>query len=300
MIYKILFFLSILTISTVGAKNIDEKVYTGTIGYLTDGLSDIQYKDTRIAFSLWTKEIALDENIEVKTLFFNHDSDVLGKYLNNDFDAMTINPIFYLQNQKRLDATTQGYYIIQRSQKKYEKLLILVRKDSGIKNISDLQNKIVGIRADSYYGKLFLDKEILKKTHKDPKNYIKKLLTTKRYSTALLKTFFKKTDACVVPAYVFDLLVEMNPSLKRNLMRIVESENIFMPAITIVHTKTPKKLNDAYRRSIDRLDSTQRGKSILSLFKTKKIHFIKLEELEGIKEYYKEYTELKKRYLLKK
>ena len=291
----IVLLLFLLTIS-VSAKSTDESASKGIIGYLMDGLSDIQYKDTRIAFALWTKEIAVDENIEVETQFFNSDKDIVEKYINNDFEAMTINPIFYLQNQKKLDATTQEYYIIQRSSTKYEKLLILVRKDSGIKSISNLENKIVGLRADSYYGKLFLDKEILKKTHRDSKKYIKKLRKTKRNSTALLNTFFKKTDACVIPKYTFDLLVEMNPSLKNELITIAESNNIFMPAISIVHKSTPKNLNDAYRRSIDRLQSTQRGKSILSLFKMKRIYPIRVEELKGIKEYYKEYTELKKLY----
>ena len=288
------FYLFISVLSTpLHAK---EKLKMSTIACLTDGLDDIKYKEIRLAFDLWNNEVVQNQNIEVKTLYYSDHTSIIKDFKNHIFETLRLNPIYYLQYQEDIDLIAEDYYIMQRAETHYEKMLLLVRNNSGIKNLEDLKDKVIGIKNDSYQAEFFLNKEMLEYLHRDSNGYIKEFKKTKKYTTALLNVFFKKVDACIVPEYVVKLVNEMNPLVGKVLIPIVQSQNIFMPSMAILHKDTPPFLKEMYRKNITNLEETVRGKNILTLFKIKRIRLIKLNELKALKAYYKEYLALQKKY----
>jgi len=292
----LLYFTVLLLLSPLSAK---ENTKMNAIAYLADGLDEIKHKEIRIAFRLWTSEVVKMQNVEVDTLYYSDHEKIVQDYQKQVFGAMTLSPMYYLKHQEVLDAITEDYYIVQRRKTHYEKMLLLVRKDSQIKNLKDLKGKVVGTKSDSYQARFFLDKEMLEELHITSKRYIRSMTKTEEFSTAVLNVFFKKIDACVVPEYIFNLICEMNPAVGRSISSIVESQNIFMPAMTVLHKDTPVNLREVYRKSISSLDKTVKGKNILTLFKMHRIRFIEVSELDKIKKYYAEYLALKKRYRVK-
>ena len=286
----IFFYLFVLS-STLSANENKEK---GSVAYLTDGLDEIKNKDIRLAFALWTSEIGKNQNVDIETLYYSSHKEIMKDFQNRVFDAFTLSPMFYLQYQESIDPVAGDYYVVQRTQTHYEKMLLLVRKDSSIDSFKDFKNRVVAIKSDSYQARFFFDKEMMEELHKESKGYIKKFKGTKKYTTAVLNVFFKKVDACVVPEYVLKLVSDMNPAVGKALIPIVQSQNIFMPAMTIFHKEAPSHLNQEYKKSISNLDITPRGKNILTLFKMKRIRPIESRELENLRVYYKEYLALKK------
>jgi ABC-type phosphate/phosphonate transport system substrate-binding protein len=269
---------------------------TETMGYLVDGMNDIRFKDTQLAFSLWTKEIALNEDMNIIVKFFENDKDIIKSFINLDIRYIAMNPIFYLQNASTLDPLAKQYWISQKTDKMYTKMLVLTRKDSGIKNLSDLKDKKITTGKGNYLGELFLDKEILQELHISSSKHYKELVYTKRYSTAILKTFFGKSDACIVPEYTLQLVGEMNPAVASTLVPIAQSENIFISNIALFHSTTEDWMMETFNKNAADLSQSVRGQSILDLFKMKKIRMIKKKELEPLKKYYKEYLDLKKKH----
>jgi len=269
---------------------------TETMGYVLDGMNDIRFKDTQLAFSLWTKEIALNENMNIKVKYFETVKEIIKSYIDLEIKYIAMNPIFYLKNIDTLDPLTKQYWASQKTNYKYEKMIILVKKNSKIKNLSDLKNKKIITRNESYIGELFLDKEILQELHIGSSKHIKELIYTKRYSTAILKTFFGKSDACIVPEYAIKLVGEMNPAVASALVPIAQSQNIFLSNIALFHVNTDDWMINLFNKNVKNLDKTVRGQNVLDLFKMKKIRKIKKEELEPLKKYYKEYLDLKKKY----
>jgi len=288
----------LILLSVCSSLDADTTKGKAIMGYLVDGINDIKYKDARVAFSLWTKDISMGENIDVHIEYFEDAEKTIKAYQNLAFEYLALNPIFYLQYQEVLDPISKEYWVIQKAQNRYEKMLLLVREESDIKNLNDLKSKSVMIRDDNYMGELFLDKEMLQEVHVSSKKHIKSLLKTKRHSTAILKTFFGKVDACIVPEYSFKLVSEMNPSISSKLVPLVISDAIFTPIMAIFHKNTQSWMIDAFKRNVESMDKTARGKSILELFKMKKIRQIDKEEMEPIKAYYSQYLSLQKKYVV--
>ena len=287
-----LFIISFLNISLPAQITNDKAI----IGYLFDGMNDIRSKDAQVAFSIWVKELSLSEKLDVKVKYYETDKEIVKDYKNKKFKLLILNPLFYLQHQANINPITKEYWLTQRSHKKYERMVLLVKKNSGIKGIDDLKGKTVAIKDDNYVGKLFLEKEILQNSHIVSREYIKEFVNTKKHSTAILKTFFSKVDACIVPEYTLDLIGEMNPAVTSSLITISHTPHIYTAAIIMFHTDTEDAMITAFRRNTSKLDQSVRGQNILDLFKMKGLFQIDSKELQPLKNYYEEYLSLLNKY----
>lgn len=288
-----LFCIVFILLSTLEAQ---EQKY-GQVGYLKDGMDDIKYKDARIAFSMWTEDLAKKNNILVNIAYYDHSEQILNDFSNSKLDYIALNPIFYLRSQEKIDSSVKEYWIVEQGDKEFESYIVLVRNDSKIKSLKDLKGKVVSTRNDNYVGKMFLDAEMLKELHVESKKVIKGYLNTPKFSTAVLKTFFKKADACIVPEYTFNFLCEMNPALKKEMRIVKQSEEIFYPLIAIFHQNTDKKLLEGFKKNLNGLKDTVRGKNIFDLFKMKTMRRASTEEMLPLNEYYKNYLKLKRDYV---
>lgn len=139
------------------------------------------------------------ENIKTELEFFEKVEEVIDSHRSSGLEILGLNTAFCLCHQKMIDPLTKQYWSVQKHLDIFEKSVILVRKESGIKSLADLNGKHVTTRHKNYLGRLILEKELLEQVHTGPKSHIKKIMKTQKASTVLLKTFFGKSDACFVP-----------------------------------------------------------------------------------------------------
>lgn len=274
-----------------------QEMRNATMGYLTDGMNDIKYKDTRIAFSMWLEDLATKEFMDINMVYYDSSMNIVNDFINYELDYLTLNPIFYLKNQKIIDPWAEEFWVVNKGKNQLESYLILVREDSDIKTLKDLKNKSVGTREDNYLGKMYLESELLQVRRKYSRNYFKGYINTGKFSTAILNTFFGKVDACIVPSYTLDLVSEMNPSIKKSLRVIKRSEEIFFPILAIFHINTQRKIIDDFALSVKGLKESPRGRNILNLFKMEGLRRISKEKIAPMKEYYNNYLGLRKKYV---
>jgi ABC-type phosphate/phosphonate transport system substrate-binding protein len=269
-----------------------EPRYVGSMGYLVDGMEYIREKDMRLALELWLGELMAFEQIEATITYYEEPAESVAAFIAFKHDMLTVNPYFYLRNRERLDAVTQSYWVFQMGTETFEKMVLLARRDGDISSPAELRGTLA-VRDDNYMGRLFLDAETLKAVHRPYKRLIERTLMTKNHSTAVLKLFFKQADAAVVPHYVFELMTEMNPALRRDLYVLAESPRVFAPIMGMFHRKTPETMHQAYSDFVKELSSTPKGRNILELFKMKAMHRLLSEALEPLRTYYREYLDLK-------
>lgn len=273
-----------------------EHRYEGKLGYLTDGMQYLRERDTRLAFELWIDELAHDEQIGTTIDYYDHGDEVIEAFREFRCDLLGVNPIFYLRDPGRVDAFGKAYWVVQKGPHLYEKMVVLVRRDSGIGAAADLKGRSVIIRDDNYMGRVFLDKVLLEAEGVGVEGFVREVVSVKKHSSAILKTFFGGSDACVVPEYVLDTAAEMNPALKRDLVVLARSPRVFMPILGVFHLRTPDWVIEAFTRNARKLENTPRGQNILDLFKMKRMVRILYEDLEPLKTYYREYEALRARY----
>jgi ABC-type phosphate/phosphonate transport system substrate-binding protein len=258
----------------------------------TKGFPEIQRKDAEIAIDTWMSHLDF-RGVKVNLEFVDDDKEAIDKYINKNYDFLALNTINYIDNKNNLDPYTIKYMTTVMGYNAKQKYTLLVNRDSNIKTIKDLKNKKVAIIEHFNTGKIFLDKELLEKTNEISDTYLN-LQRTKKHSTTILKTFFKKFDACVVPTYKFDFMLEMNPSISKKLFKLKESEKIFIPTMSLFRKKDLPNYEEFVNELIVYSNIAEEN-SLLSIFKLRKIVLIKKEDFYPMIRYYKRYQ-----YLLEK
>ena len=296
--YKISIIL--LLLFTLSFAQEEKYEYEGNMGYLVDGLDYIKYKDTRLAFDLWMQELANDQNVKTNIKYYDKVSSLIEDYKEFKIDYFSLNPYFFLKYSDVFYNLTTEFWMVKKSQERFQEYILLVREDSSIKHLKDLKNRSVLARSDDYMGKLILDAVLLKTLHTSSKKYLLEIAKSKSYSNTILQTYFKKYDACIVPSYALDIVVEMNPSVGKKLKILYKSEKIFMPIIAGFHKSAHVEVKQRFRNNVVNIQKSVRGQNILNLFKMKKLLQVSKEELKPLFRYYNEYITLKKKYAQEK
>lgn len=289
--YLQLFLTFIIILSTLQLQAKDQ-----VMGYLTTNLSYFKYKDAQIAFQFWLDELAEKKGVTLEIKYYDNAQKALKDYETHKLDAYSLNTIYYLQNMKQLDPLTMEFWAMLESGNIPDRLLILVSSESNIKNIADLKNRVIEFKDDDLMAKLFLEKELLQTQHKAAKKYMGNYHLTRKDSTALLDTFFKKCDVCIVPESTLNMAVELNPALKKRLRILKASPRIFIPSIMLIHTKTPKELRMKLRQSVADLDKTPKGRNIKEFLRLENFSTVTPKYMNLLREYYQEYLKLQARY----
>jgi ABC-type phosphate/phosphonate transport system substrate-binding protein len=287
---------SILFILFLFIKIFAQEPMLGSMGVLTDGISDTKKKDNIIAFTILIYRVGYKNNMEGDLKYYDFEKNIIKDYLDNKMNYILINPYFYLKNKKILDNITAFYWSVRKYKSKFQKMVILTQKDSGIDKIDDLKNKTVIVKTDNYMGEIVLDRSILESKHISKKKYIKDMKYTTKHSTAILKTYFSKADAAIVPFYAFKLVSEMNPMVKNRLKIIYETDELFMPVISLINKSTSNQIIQTMKKTSKKLHLTKEGRNIFTLFKMTSIDELEPKDLDPLNKYYEEYINLKNKY----
>ncbi len=290
---KVLLFILWMLTSTLGADTVKKEV---NAAYLTNGMNDLGYKDGRMAFSMWMQELSGKENIDLNISYYDSPEEILKDFQASTVKLIGINPLFYLEDSQAYGTSASHIWAAQVGESFFEKMVLLVSKEGSIDSLLALKGKRIIRAEDNLLGRLFLDTELLKAQHVLSSGHIKEMMITKKNSTAILKTYFGKADACIVPELAYRLATEMNPSLGRRLHILAESPRVFTPILLLIHEDTDDGLYNAFHRNATTLDQTPRGQNILDLFKMRRLFVLSDEQLRPMRQYYSEFLASKQRY----
>lgn len=267
-----------------------------SVGYLIDGINDFQYKDARLAFGMWMKELSAVEGVKMRLDPYDSSEKIFEDYGMGQFSMLVVNPIFYLRNEQLIEDRSQEYWVAQVDKDRLYKMLLLVKRHSGIETLADLKGKRVAVRDDNLLGRLFFDAELLNAVHVEAEEHVEELISMKKSSTAILNTYFGKVDACIVPELAFRLAKEMNPALGKELQVLVSSEQIFIPMLLAFHVDMDERLLTIFKRNVESIESTVRGRNIFDLFKITGLFPVTDKELQPMRQYYRDYLTRMQRY----
>jgi ABC-type phosphate/phosphonate transport system substrate-binding protein len=293
---KLAFSFVLIGFFIVFSVNAQEMIY-GKMGVLAHGISNTKSKDYRVAFKILVGEIGKKEHLIGEIKNYTQVKNIIDDFVVHKLDYIMINPYYIVKYHKKLKGHVAVYWSERKADSKYESMIVLVRKKSGINTLSDLKNKCVSIKDDNYMAKVVLDKALLaSKIHHSYKNYIKNLSMVKTNSRAILQLYFGKTDAVIVPRYTYRFMQEMNPSIKKNLKIVYKTDAIFTPIVAMVNKQSSSAIIKGIQRGTESLSHTKNGKNILVLFKMKKVDIMNDVELEKLIAYYEKYRKLKRAY----
>ncbi len=165
-----------------------------------------------------------------------------------DFDCsiLTTEEFLNLQNKLPLEPINTNY---TNGNIGY-KYLLLVNKDDNITDIRQLKNESINILARETQKAPFLWVEKLLRENglKDYKKFFKSVSVDYKATNVVLPVFFGKIKACIVTESSYNLLCELNPSIKSKLKVLQSTDNILLGMVC---------LNKNKNQSIDTGENTQ-------------------------------------------
>ena len=211
----------------------------------------------------------------------------IEKSAGNDFDCiiLTTDEFTSLQNKLPLDPFATNFT----DGKVGYKYHLIVNKEDNISDISQLKNETIHVLStDNQKAPLiWLDKLLSEKKQSNYNKFFKSISTDYKATNVLLPVFFKKAKACIVTDVAWNLMIELNPSIK-NSLKILSSSDYFLLGLCSMNKKkkntgTSKTLSEI----ILTLDEDAYGRQLLQLFSADKLVPFKEEYLQNYLKLYK-------------
>ena len=239
-----------------------------------------------------------EENlINVNISFYENERKILEDFENKkNINALILTSQFYYDNKELIKRISKNPYIYRTNELKNSQLFMIANKNSKINSINDIKNKLF---ANSLYmrnNSIWFDYMTLKNFNKPYQQIIKEETISTKTSNALLDVYFNKADFCIIDKDIYEDMLILNPSLKKNITIIEKSDEIFFYAFTSVHKdisfESLELLNDFFTNKKFK-NSFREFFKIINLYS---VTAIKFEDFDKGEQFFNEYKDLKKKY----
>lgn len=258
--------------------------------------SEVDIRDARVAIELWTMELSkqLDIPLIPKTTIVTEMNTLIDAVLKGEVDMVAIQSIDYLRIRNRLELDPALIGI--KGESYQEELVILVHQESRIRVLEDLK----GLSISTPIGPgrntimhLWLETLLDRSFGIGIDSFFTELKHVMKPSQSILSVFFRQADACIVTRRSFDVMVELNPQVGRNLHVVVSSRG-FVRYLFCFRKGCDARLRDTVTEAALSLESMTKGKQILTLFKLDRVIEYQPYHMENVIQLLDEHLSLKR------
>ncbi len=281
MLLTLTLFLFFFFISSLSCSHSQEKVKI-RFGITSGHMSESAIKDTKAAFELWLRRLALKKGYETssevkycKTL-----GEIDSALASGEINCIGLSAIEYLSlKQKNQVMPVLSYF---KNNSPYETYMLMVHRDSPCRNIRDLKGKnIVVEEGRKGIGPLFWLSTLLLEAKLPPHhNFFGFVKKEENASKSAVPLYFKQIDACIITRSSYKVLSEMNPQCSKSLRVLKESSPLVQNMVCISKTFPEKGKEDFISVGVT-MASDIEGKQILMLFQLDALILFKEEHLRG-------------------
>ncbi len=266
------------------------------------GISDQLLLDINLADAKATMQILLDkylegENINLKSnvTIANNIEALERKLINKEFDVINLLTTEYLKFKNRINL--EPLLVQSFNGTGFFSFVLLVRKDSGIRDLNDLRDKDIKIftnkKREYSIPVIWLNYSLIKQKLPKIDNHFSRVTITENANMAVLPVFFNNASACIISSETFKLMNELNPQIGNELEIIKQSPEYLLS----VSCSTPNIIESVdYVKMIvessSNLKKTNSGRQLLAIFKRDKVIPFKKEFLKSIEELVSEHDRL--------
>jgi phosphonate transport system substrate-binding protein len=242
------------------------------IGFTGSAFQDVSNTDIKAAVSVLIQKVAWKQFGKGESRFYETLSEMTMDLKNRKIDVLATPVEEYMEMKKHLPLDP---LLITASDNGSEmELLLLVRKDSGIRTFRDLRGRTIVVPPknprclDMYTA--WLETLVMVEGSKGIDTYFSSVKETRTAAKAVMPVFFRQADACVVTRQVFDLTAELNPQINRELM-IISRRGKLSQGIIAVDRRLSEEAKEKLRQAFLTLHQTPEGEQLLMLFKVRKL-----------------------------
>lgn len=259
-----------------------------TLVYTINSFHNVNKEDANAIAQIFGNHIKRTYKLDYNPVALTLDGipEIVSK-ANNSFDCMILTTEEFLKLKDKLPL--EPYAINFSNGNAGYKYYLIVNKNSGITDISQLKDETINILAvkGQQAAFLWLEKLLKEKKLPDSKKFFKSIVTDYKATNVLLPVFFNKAKACIITEVSLDLLSELNPSIKKDC-RILSTSDYFTLGLCCLNSqKKNTKLYSLLKDILFKLHDEEYGRQLLHLFNADKLVPFKEEYLQNYLELFK-------------
>ncbi len=256
------------------------------IGYENSSMNEYSKKDIMISMEVWIEEMLIESNNTASFTFYDNSQKMADDFHNAKLDLVLgygLDFIKYFDKSKLVDGFSGGM-----RDKELENMVVIIPKEISKEEFRTIKNPRIAIRNLEELPKLYVKYMILKNFHHSNITFV----SSKKRKGALLKLFFGKADAAIVTLKTFNFAKELNPQIGKKL-KIAHSTDITASSFGFFRKGFDIKTIQEVKKLALNIDKNERGKQVLSIFKSDTVSETTINQLAPIEELYLNYKRLK-------
>ncbi len=272
----LLFTLLILTNLTVQAAT--EYI----IGLTTQGIRSATVEEIELGFNYQLQSIGINKGYSMKIKVYANTEQIVKLITEKKIIGYFGSTKLLLDNVEKFNMNLLFTPVL--SEKVMQRYVLLVRKDSGIDNISKLHKLSISYCAADEVGVLYLQKLLSDKKLGEIDTFFKKLVIKKNPNLDISAVFFKETQAALALEADFTVASELNPQLKQQLVIIEISPEYINNLIAISNDIDKPMSKSDIETHIMNLGNAVRSKTLMRSYNYGSMRKIKSDDLNSVRE----------------
>jgi ABC-type phosphate/phosphonate transport system substrate-binding protein len=258
-----------------------------TIGFTGSVYQDVTNTDIKAAVSMLIQKVAFKYFDRAESHFYENLPDMAADLKSGKLQALAM-PVEEFMELKRL-VPIDPILATSSSGGSETELLLLVRKDSGIRSLKELKGRRIAIptrnpRCLTLY-QVWLESMLAGEGYQELGKFFSSIKETNTAAKVVMPVFFSQAEACVVSRQVLDLTAELNPQINRELA-VIASRGKLAQGIIAVDRSLPEETRERIRQAFLTLHQTPDGEQLLMLFKVRRLIAIPAGYMKGTEELY--------------
>lgn len=287
---SLLFFIILCLTYTVSVRAAQREI---TLAYLEQGLSELNENEKQIALQLLANELIKDSGLYMTIKPISTFPEIKRLILAGKIDYVIFNSYHYISHHDFIDQNINTpIWTIQRGPSDKENHIIVANKRHSSLDIKQFKDKTASLHQQYLLMKFYFEYIIKKTSGLNSSTFFKSINNTKTASKALLDVYFGLSDLCIVPKYIYDLSIDLNPALSQKLSIIHQSGERFLPILIFSFKHVDPVSKEVINNNIAKIGDTIRGRQILDMFNIQSVKLTNQEQIKPMINLYTNYQAL--------
>jgi ABC-type phosphate/phosphonate transport system substrate-binding protein len=266
------------------------------VGYVTNTTSGVNQRDAKIALEMLVRKIIKSKanpGFEAESMIFQNIEAAVQAINSNRIELLTMTTTDYISVRDKINADP-AYVKSNNDGEVGSKFVLLCKKNKILgDSLNGLRDKtLVTVKGNNdFVSIMWMDTLLNRQRLPLSRTFFSTIKQVCKNSHPVLQVFFGKADACLVEKEVYEMMIELNPQIKKTMTVLAESP-AFLLTITAIRRNADsfaKKNIAAFR---EKIAEDSEGKQIMMIFQSKKVLKFRPEYLLPIENLYSRYQEI--------